>query len=514
MILANFETPALNYALLAPILVLFGAAVLGVLIEAFVPRTKRRISQLILTFGALFVALYAVVANYQEQRVEISAVNSIAIDGAGTFLQGLIIVVALIGALLMAENRVDPQGDAFAPRASALPGSDDEIEFTRRGWLQTEIWPLFLFAVTGMVIFPVANDFLTLFVALEVMSLPLYLLTGMARRRRLLSQEAAMKYFALGAFSSAFLLYGAALFYGFSGRVDFDGVADALSADASRSGMVTIATLFVFVGLLFKVGAAPFHQWTPDVYQGAPTPVTAFMGAATKIAAFGALARVAYSALGGISWDFAPVLWAVAGVTMLVGTIVGVVQTDIKRMLAYSSVAHAGFILLGIIAADKAGLSAVLFYLAAYAFTTLGTFGIVMLVRDGTGEVTTLSSWAGLGKRSPLIAGAFAFLLLALAGIPLTSGFTGKFAVFAAAYDSGAALLVLLAVISSMIAAFFYIRVIVVMFFTEPRGEEVSVVLPSAYGQIAIGVSVAVTVILGVLPQPLLDLLADAIFIR
>jgi NADH-quinone oxidoreductase subunit N len=238
------------------------------------------------------------------------------------------------------------------------------------------------------------------------------------------------------------------------------------------------------------------------------------MGAATKIAAFGALARVAYSALGGISWDFAPVLWAVAGVTMLVGTIVGVVQTDIKRMLAYSSVAHAGFILLGIIAADKAGLSAVLFYLAAYAFTTLGTFGIVMLVRDGTGEVTTLSSWAGLGKRSPLIAGAFAFLLLALAGIPLTSGFTGKFAVFAAAYDSGAALLVLLAVISSMIAAFFYIRVIVVMFFTEPRGEEVSVVLPSAYGQIAIGVSVAVTVILGVLPQPLLDLLADAIFIR
>jgi NADH-quinone oxidoreductase subunit N len=514
MILANFVTPELNYALLAPILVLFGAAVLGVLIEAFVPRTSRRISQLVLTFGSLFVALYAVVSNYQEQRVEIGAVNSLAIDGAGTFLQGLIIVVAIVGALLMAENKVDPQGDAFAPRASALPGSDDEVEFTRRGWLQTEIWPIFLFAVTGMVIFPVANDFLTLFVALEVMSLPLYLLTGMARRRRLLSQEAALKYFALGAFSSAFLLYGAALFYGFSGRVDFDGVADALAADSSRSGMVIIATLFVFVGLLFKVGAAPFHQWTPDVYQGAPTPVTAFMGAATKIAAFGALARVAYSALGGISWDFAPVLWAVAGVTMLVGTIVGVVQTDIKRMLAYSSVAHAGFILLGIIAADKAGLSAILFYLAAYAFTTLGTFGIVMLVRDGTGEVTTLSSWAGLGKRSPLIAGSFAFLLLALAGIPLTSGFTGKFAVFASAYDAGAGPLVLLAVISSMIAAFFYVRVIVVMFFTEPRSEDVSVVLPSTFGQIAIGVSVAVTLILGVLPQPLLDLLTNAIFIR
>jgi NADH-quinone oxidoreductase subunit N len=495
-------------------LVLFGAAVLAVLVEAFVPATSRRVTQLTLTFVALIGALFAVIANHQAEVFTINAVNSIAIDGVGTFLQGLIIVVAIVGALFLAEKEVDPQGDAFAPRASALPGSDDEIAFTSQGWLQTEIWPLFLFAVTGMVVFPVANDFLTLFVALEVMSLPLYLLAGMARRRRLLSQEAALKYFVLGAFSSAFLLYGAAMFYGFAGAVDFNSIAAAISADSSRSGLLTVGALFVFVGLLFKVGAAPFHQWTPDVYQGAPTPVTAFMGAATKIAAFGALARVAYSALGGLAWDFEPVLWAIAGITMLVGTVVGVAQTDIKRMLAYSSIAHAGFILLGIIAGNQAGLSAILFYLAAYGFTTLGTFAIVMLVRDGAGEASNLGSWAGLGKRSPLVAGVFAFFLLALAGIPLTSGFAGKFAVFTAAYEAGAAPLVIAAVIASMIAAFFYIRVIVLMFFTDAKNDEVSVVLPSVFGQVGIALAVAVTVILGVAPQPLFDLLTQAIFIR
>jgi NADH-quinone oxidoreductase subunit N len=514
VILANFVAPELNYALIAPILVLFGASVFGVLIEAFVKREARRSAQLTLTFTALAVALLAVIMNYREERVSLGAVSALAIDSAGTFLQGLIIVVALVGALLLAEKNVDPQGDAFAPRASALPGSDDEVEFTRQGWLQTEIWPLFMFAVTGMVIFPVANDFLTLFVALEVMSLPLYLLAGMARRRRLVSQEAALKYFVLGAFSSAFLLYGAALFYGFSSRVDFDGIADAIAADSSRSGMLIVATLFVFVGLLFKVGAAPFHQWTPDVYQGAPTAVTAFMGAATKIAAFGALARVSFVALGGLAWDFEIVMWAIAGITMLVGTIVGVVQTDIKRMLAYSSIAHAGFLLLGIIAGNQAGLSAILFYLAAYGFTTLGTFAVVMLVRDSSGEVTSIADWAGLGKRSPIVAGTFGLFLLALAGIPLTSGFTGKFAVFAAAYDAGAAPLVVTAVIASMIAAFFYIRVMVLMFLTDGRNQEVSVVLPSIYGKVALGASVLVTVVLGVFPQPVLDLLTNAFFIR
>lgn len=508
------DAPVIDYGIMQPILVVLGAAVVGVLVEAFAPRESRRNIQLGLTFGALLVALYGVVTNTSDKNVGLGAVNSLAIDGPGLFLQGVILLSALIGAMFLAERGIDVQGDAFAPQASALPGSEDESEFTLRGWLQTEIWPLFLFSVGGMLIFPVANDFLTLFVALEVMSLPLYLLAGMARRRRLLSQEAALKYFVLGAFSSAFMLYGSALLYGFAGSVTYRDVVTAIGQDPGRNGLLLVGSLFVFIGLLFKVGAAPFHQWTPDVYQGAPTALTAFMGAATKVAAFGALLRIAYVALGGLRWDLAPVLWIIAGLTMLVGTIVGVAQSDIKRMLAYSSIAHAGFLLLGVIAANPSGLSGSLFYLLAYAFTTLGTFGIVSLVHDASGEANNLGQFAGLGKRSPLVAGAFALFLLALAGIPLTSGFTGKFAVFAAAYEGGAAPLVVLAVIASAIAAFFYVRVIVLMFFTEPQGDDVSVVVPSLFTQVGLSIAATATVILGVMPQPVLDLLNNTFFIR
>lgn len=510
----NIAPPVIEYSLLAPILVVLGGAVISVLVEAFVQRDLRRPIQLSLVFATLIVAFMLVVKTYMDTAIGYPAVHAISIDGPGIFLQGVILLAALVGAMLLGESSVDPQGDAFAAQASTLPGSEDEQAFTTRGWFQTEIWALFLFSVGGMLIFPVASDFLTLFVALEVMSLPLYLMAGMARRRRLLSQEAALKYFVLGSFSSAFMLYGSALLYGYAGTVRFDKLADAFAIDPGRSGLVIAGSLMVFVGLLFKVGAAPFHQWTPDVYQGSPTALTAFMAAATKVAAFGALFRVGYVALSGVRWDIQPALWAIAGLTMLIGTIVGVAQSDIKRMLAYSSVAHAGFLLLGLLAYSRSGLGGSLFYLAAYAFTTLGTFAIVSLVRDASGEATNLRSWAGLGKQSPIVAGTFALFLLALAGIPLTSGFVGKFAVFSAAYEGGAQPLVILAVVSSMIAAFFYVRVIVLMFFTDAVNEEVSVVVPSVLTKVALTMSVAVTIFLGVFPQPVLDLLNKAIFLR
>lgn len=511
---ASINAPELDYGVMLPILVVLGAAVLSVLAEAFIKRSQRRFVQLVLTFGALFTALFFVMTNRNDANVGLSAVNSLSVDGPGLALQAIILLSAIVGAIFIAERNIDPQGDAFAPQASALPGSEDEQEFTNRGWFQTEIWSLFLFSVGGMLIFPVANDLLTLFIALEVMSLPLYLLAGMARRRRLLSQEAALKYFVLGAFASAFMLYGAALVYGFAGSVEYGPIAQAIANDSSRPGLLLVGALFIVFGLLFKIGAAPFHQWTPDVYQGAPTALTAFMSAATKVAAFGALLRLAYVAFQGIEWDLTPMLWAVAGLTMLVGTIVGVAQSDIKRMLAYSSVAHAGFLLLGVIAFSPEGLSASLFYLAAYAFTTLGTFGIVALIHDAAGEANNLGQFAGLGKKSPLVAGTFALFLLALAGIPLTSGFVGKFAVFAAAYDAGAAPLVVLAVIASMIAAFFYVRVIVLMFFTEPQNDEVSVVIPSQASQLGLTIAAVFTVLLGVIPTPVLNLLSDLIFLR
>jgi NADH-quinone oxidoreductase subunit N len=513
-LLADITAPNINYYMLAPILVVLGGAVLSVLVEAFYPRESRRSAQLALVLTTLAVAFLAVLNIKADSILGFTVVNSVAIDGVAVFLQGLIILSAIVGALLISENRIDPLGDAFASQASALPGSQDEQAFTERGWYQTEVWSLFLFSVGGMLIFPVANDLLTLFVALEVMSLPLYLLAGMARRRRLLSQEAALKYFVLGAFSSAFMLYGSALVYGFANSVELGDIAKAVSSSAANSNLMLVGSVFILIGLLFKVGAAPFHQWTPDVYQGAPTAITAFMGAATKVAAFGALLRIFYVALAGMTWDLSAVLWAIAIVTMLVGTIIGVAQSDIKRMLAYSSIAHAGFLLLGVIAQSKTALDGSLFYLAGYAFTTLGAFAVVSLVRDASGEANHLGQWAGLGKRSPLVASIFALFLLALAGIPLTSGFVGKFAVFAAAYEAGLAPLVIVAVIASMIAGFFYVRVIVLMFFTDSSNDDVSVVVPSFATQAAITITVVATIALGVFPQPVIDLLATALLLK
>ena len=508
-----FTAPGINYYAIAPILIIFAAAVVSVLVEAFVPRRARRPVQLVLVIGSVLAAL-GVVIDLRGTRL-ITGEGALAIDGPTLIMQGTLLIIALLAAFLMAERSIDPLGDAFAPRASALPGSEDEQEFTKRGYLQTEIWPFFLLALTGMLAFPAANDLLMMFVALEVMSLPLYLLAGMARRRRLLSQEAALKYFVLGAFSSAFFLYGVAMLYGFSGSVSLVAIADTLSAKPSEASLVVIGMALLLVGLLFKVAAVPFHQWTPDVYQGAPTPITGFMAATVKIAAFGALLRVLYVGLGGMRWDWEPMLWIIAILTMLVGSIIAITQTDIKRMLAYSSIAQAGFILIGVLAVSPAGLASSLFYLIAYAFTTIGAFAVISMVRDASGEATHLSKWAGLSKRSPLVAAIFSLFMLALAGIPLTSGFVGKFGVFTAAIASGATWLVIVGVVASVIAAFFYVRVIVIMYFSDPTPDTASVVVPSAFTTIALAAAATVTIVLGIFPQPVIELVNQAgVFIR
>ena len=521
-------TISVEYQALAPIIILLASGVFSVLVEAFAPRTFRRPIQLLLVLGAISLAFAYLVINATARLGggpevnggqvkglrQLAASGSVAIDGPGMVIQGTILLLAFVATLLLAERQIDPQGDAFASRASSLPGSEDEKQFTAQGWLQTEIWPLYLFCVGGMLLFPVANDFLTMFVALEVFSLPLYLIASMARRRRLLSQEAALKYFILGSFSSAFFLFGAALIYAATSSLNFSAVAVGMEI-SSYDGLIISGIGMIAVGLLFKVGAVPFHQWVPDVYQGSPTPLTAFMSAATKVAAFGALLRVFYVAFGGMRWDWRPMMWVVAALSMVIGSILAVTQTDIKRMLAFSSVAHTGFILLGVVATSAAGLSSTLFYLLAYGFTSLGAFAIVGLVRDASGEATHLSQWAGLGKKSPWMASIFALFLLALAGIPLTSGFTGKFAVFTAAIEGGATPLVIVAVVASAVAAFFYARVIVLMFFTEPPVDGPSVVVPSALTTIAIAVSAAFTILLGIAPQPVLDLVINAgLFIR
>ena len=519
----TMTTPSVEYSVLAPILIVFAVAVAGVLVEAFLPRGARYRTQLTLALAGLaasFVALVGVYRNTGEGRL--AAVGAIAVDRPALFLQAAILLISALGVLLIAERSAPAETgsaarglEAFTAQASTVPGTLAEQVATRAGAAQTEVFPLTMFAVGGMMIFPASGDLLTAFIALEVFSLPLYLMCGLARRRRLLSQEAGLKYFLLGAFSSAFFLYGTALLYGFAGTVELRGIASALTASAGQSGLVIAGTALLMVGLLFKIGAAPFHQWTPDAYQGAPTAITAFMSTTVKIAAFGALLRVLYVAFGGLRWDWEPMLWIVAILTMVVGSVIAVTQSDIKRMLAYSSVAQAGFIMVGVIATSASGLSSVLFYVVAYGFTTIGAFAVISIVRDSSGEATHLSKWAGLGKKSPVTATVLALFMLSFAGIPLTSGFIAKFGVFAAAIDSGATWLVIVAVVASVVSAFFYARVIVIMFFSEPTENTASVVVPSAFTTIVIAAGATVTVVLGVLPQPLLDLVDNAgLFLR
>ena len=516
--------PTVEYGLLAPLLLVFGTAVVGVLVEAFCPRGVRYRIQLAVTVVAQLAALIATVGVWIDLRGtegRIAVMGSVAVDRPAVFLQGTILVIGVLSTLLIAERQsvrhavagvASARGlDAFTPQASAVPGSLAEKQATAAGLVQTEVFPLTLFAVGGMMLFAGSEDLLTMFVALEVFSLPLYLMCGLARRRRLLSQEAALKYFLLGAFSSAFFLFGIAMLYGFAGTMSLAGIAQAVDLKSGSMTLALIGTGLVTVGLLFKVGAVPFHSWVPDVYQGAPTPITGFMAAATKVAAFGAMLRVFYVALPGLSYGWRPVLWVVAILTMVVGTVTAVTQTDVKRMLAYSAVAHAGFILTGVIAGNTPGLSATLFYLFAYAFSTLGAFAVVSVVRDADGaEETTMVRWAGLGRRYPLVGVVFSLFLLAFAGIPLTSGFVSKFAVFKAAGQGGAIPLVIVGVLASAIAAYFYVRVIVLMFFTDPPEDAPEVITPSSLSVATITLTAAITFALGALPQPLLDLADNA----
>jgi NADH-quinone oxidoreductase subunit N len=528
---SEFNAPSIDYAALSPVLIVFGVALVGVLVEAFAPRRLRYLVQSLLTLLGLLAALAAtvVLATRLDVHAEglargvVTAADAVVVDGPALFLWGVLLVLSFVGEMLFAERHLDGGVSAFAGQAAALPGTEAERQASTRGLEQTEVYPLLLFAVGGMMLFVSANELILMFVALEVLSLPLYLLTGLARRRRLLSQEAAMKYFLLGAFSSGFFIYGIALVYGYAGSTNLSAIAEAVAGRIGSEGLLLGGIGLVAVGLLFKIGAAPFHAWTPDVYQGAPTAVTAFMAACTKIAAFGALLRLFYVGFGSAGRDWAPMIWIIAILTMAVGSFFALSQTDIKRMLAYSSIAHAGFLLVGFVGLYQAtggrteitSLQAVLFYLVTYGFMTVGAFAVVTLVRDAGGEANHLSRWAGLGKESPLVAGIFAFFLLAMAGIPLTSGFTGKWAVFTSAAEGGAWPLVVIAVLLSVVAAFFYLRVIVLMYFSEPVGEGPTVAVPSILTTVVIAVGLAVTLLLGVLPGPVLDLAADAgAFIR
>ncbi|MGH3916056.1 MAG: NADH-quinone oxidoreductase subunit NuoN, partial [Pseudonocardiaceae bacterium] len=363
--------PEVAYPAIAPVLIVLGAACLSVLVEAFIPRSSRWSVQVLLTFLTLAAAGAALGAHLYSYAREgqgdvLTLTGTVVVDGPALFLWGTLLALGFGAVLLIADKSVEP-GGAFAADAAVRPGTLIDREINRavqpQGYagtavvtrMQTEVFPLFLFSLGGMMVFVAANDLLTMFIALEVLSLPLYLMCGLARRRRQLSQEAAVKYFLLGAFSSAFFLYGVALIYGYARSVTLSEIAEAAGGSDRSDTLLFGGLALLMIGLLFKASVGPFHAWTPDVYQGAPTPVTAFMAACTKVAAFGAILRVLTVAFGTTEWEWRGVLWGVAIVSMVIGAVLGLTQTDIKRMIAYSSVAHAGFILVGAIALTEAG---------------------------------------------------------------------------------------------------------------------------------------------------------------
>jgi NADH-quinone oxidoreductase subunit N len=439
---------------------------------------------------------------------------------------GLSLVAALVLTVWQYVVVLAPQGGAIVPQ-EALQGAlaNDGIAFFTRltvyltallvipigyGYLQdrrinrAEVEPLLLFSVVGMAFLATANDLITLFVSLELLSFALYILAGLARRDRR-SQEASLKYFVLGSVASALLLYGMALLYTATGTVELASIGSALGLVTTPRVVAVLGLGLVTVGIGFKVALAPFHLWAPDVYQGAPTNVTAFMAAAVKAAGFAAMLRLYLVAFPALASLWVPALSVLAAITMLYGAYLAVVQHDLKRMLAYSSVTHAGYATIGVVANSDAGLSSTLWYLLTYAVATVGAFGCVIAVeRLRRGEVTLLDL-RGLGRTSPALAGILTLCLLSLAGIPATAGFVGKLVVFQAGIAAGLTWLVVIGVVSSVVAAFFYLRLVGTMFLEEHE-EGRSLPLVTTGLSAGVSVSAALVLYLGIQPQLFLQL--------
>jgi NADH-quinone oxidoreductase subunit N len=375
----------------------------------------------------------------------------------------------------------------------------------RDGLPAGEFYALLLFSIVGMMLMVQSTDLLLMFLALETMSIAVYVLTGI-RRDQVASTEAAFKYFLLGAFASSFFLYGIAFLYGISGSTSLDRVGSVIAAQSmSGNPMILLAVGLLIVGFGFKVAAVPFHMWSPDAYEGAPAIVTGFMSTGVKAAAVAAFARVFLSALEPMITEWAPVLWVVAAATMIVGTVVGVAQTSLKRMLAYSSIAHGGYLLVGLVAGNDVGKAAILYYLAAYALTNLGAFGIIALLGTRERDNDDLRDYAGLWYSHPALATLMTIFLLSLGGFPPTAGFIAKWYVFSAAIGSGYYWLAIIGVLSSVISVFFYLRIVVMMYMSERDARPLPVpVTTIAFAGLAL--SIIGILYLGILPTQIIDL--------
>ena len=487
--------PPVDWFALSPVLVLLGAAMVLLVVGALVPRWPRHV-----------YALFTASAGLATMILCFFLWDDITDDGASTLIGGTLRfdVFSMIITITIAVSVVLV---AFV--------TDD---YLRREDLDgPEVYALYLLAALGGVIMGSANDLIVLFLGLEILSIAMYVMAA-SHRKRIESQEGGIKYFILGGFSSAFFLYGIAMVYGTAGSTNFTRIVDSFNANVPaerHDAFVLAGVALLLVGLGFKIAAVPFHYWTPDVYQGAPTPVTSFMASVGKVAAFGAMLRVLIFALPHWRDDYRPIVWALAVLTVVVGSVMAVVQTNVKRMLAFSSVSHAGFILIGVeAAAHRAGqpdtgngVPSALLYLLLYSVLVIGTFAVVTMVgRTGDSE-TDLASFRGLGKSHPRLALAMTVLLLAQAGVPLTSGFVAKFGVIQAAVEEHSYAIAIVAMVASVIAAFLYLRIMVSMWVTEPEASDAAreTIRVPVWTGIALALSVGFTLAVGIYPTWLID---------
>ncbi len=476
----NIEIPSLNLVALAPQFVIIVAALVVLLADLFKSEEQKNLPAWLSLAGVIVsaVVLFATWGNEAS-----SFQNMAAADGYSQFLNLVFLATAGLSILISIKYVAD------------------------EGLACGEYYALLLLATAGMMLMGAATDLIIVFLGLEILSIPLYVLTGLNRTRQE-SGEAALKYFLLGAFASAFFLYGIALTYGATGTTNLAGIVSFLGS-ASAGSYLYIALGLLLIGFAFKVALVPFHTWVPDVYQGAPTSVTAFMSGGVKAAGFAALVRVLLYAFPTLESSWTVPLAALAVLTMTLGNLTAIAQTDIKRMLAYSSIAHAGYILVGVVAANAAGAAGILFYLLAYALMNVGAFATAIVVGRRGEPGVEIADYAGLASRRPFLAAAMAIFMLSLAGVPPLAGFMGKFYLFSAAVQTDLTWLAVIGVLNSVLSAFFYLRVIVVMYMKdaeEPKPLSLSWPLGVAVALAALG-----TVALGLWPSPLLDMAQQAI---
>jgi NADH-quinone oxidoreductase subunit N len=473
-----------DFTTVLPLTLLVVWACVLLLVDLFIPKDRKSITALLAALG-LAITLGFTLAQIGQELSGFQGM--VTLDGFSTFVNALLLLSGLLGI-----------GLSFG-------------YIKRMNMERGEYYTLMLFSISGMMLMAQAADLIVVFLALELLSIPLYVLAAFDRPR-VESEEAGLKYFLLGAFATGFVVYGTALIFGATGTTSLNGIVTSIASNGTPSLLLTIGAALILVGLGFKIAAVPFHMWTPDVYQGSPTAVTAFMSSGAKIAGFAGLLRVFATAFPSLAVDMTGVLWAISALTMILGNLVAISQSNIKRMLAYSSIAHAGYILMAFVPYGNPEVSSVsvaagLFYLVAYAITNFGTWGVVIALEKAEGKGLEIKDYAGLGRKYPALAAAMTIFMLSLIGLPPTIGLVGKFYLFRAVMAGGFTGLAIIGVLTSLISAYYYLRVVVTMYMQEgdpERSRESFLDLTTAF-------TAVVTVLVSIVPQYLFEWASTAV---